>query len=315
LSEIDGPAVSAALGVAGLRPTGSALLLATGWESSVWRCPTVAGEVAVRVYAPGLDPDRAAAEAVAMRLLERAAYPAPLVFHFEPDRHVLGSPFLVMDYLPGGTLRDSGRTPETVGAETARLMAELHRLDPERFGDRPEDPLSWLGEADRRVTEAFPGFEPVVAWIDERRGSIHARCTPAHLDFHPLNILLDADGEPWVIDWTSFRLTDPRLDVTWTELLGEMYGDEPFTSAFRAVYAEEMGTPEDLDFFRVVTAVRRLTDILFFLTPEGSAVVQDVGAVLEDAHRLTVAQAWILDATGVAVPEVEALLDSLVDEG
>jgi aminoglycoside phosphotransferase (APT) family kinase protein len=314
LSDIDGPAVTAALQTAGLRPTGDADLVATGWESSVWRCPTAAGDVAVRVYAVGLDPDRAAAEAVAMRLLERAAYPAPLVFHFEPDRRLLGSPFLVMDYLPGGTLMESGRTAEAVGVETASLMAELHRIDPGHFDDPPSDPLAWLWEAGGRVAEAFPGFGPVVGWIDERSGAIRAGCGPVHLDFHPLNILLDTDGEAWVIDWTSFRLTDPRLDVTWTELLGEMYAGAAFTSSFMTAYTERMGSPEDLDFFRVVTAVRRLSDILFFLTPEGSATVVDVAAVLEDAHRLTVAQAWILDATGIVVPEVAALLDSLADE-
>lgn len=315
MSEIDGPAVTAALQTAGLRPTGDAEQVARGWESSVWRCPTADGDVAVRVYAPGLDPDRAAAEAVAMRLLERAAYPAPLVFHFEPDHRLLGSPFLVMDYLPGGTLMECGRAPEDVGVETAGLMAELHRIEPRHFGNPPSDPLAWLGEAGSRVAEAFPGFEPVVGWIDGRRGSVRARCAPVHLDFHPLNILLDAEGEPWVIDWTSFRLTDPRLDVTWTALLGEMYVGEAFTTAFLQAYAGHMDTLDDLDFFRVVTAVRRLSDILFFLTPEGSATVVDVAAVLEDAHRLTVAQTWILDATGIVVPEVAALLDSLADEG
>ena len=312
-----GAAVTRALEAARLRPTGEATPIATGWESSVWRCDTEAGPVAVRVYATGLDPDRAAREAVTMRLLERALYPAPLIFHFEIDPALLGAPFLVMDHLPGGTLWESGRDETAIGIETAELLGLLHEIEPGHFGDVPDDPLGWIDGADARVAEAFPGFVPVLEWIARRRAEVTPRCTPAHLDFHPGNVLLDEDGAPWVIDWTSFRLTDPRLDLAWALLLGEMYGTGDYTRALLGRYGEVVDEPTDLEFFKVVAAGRRLTDVLSFLSPAGAGTVQDRDAVLDDARRLVVARDWIASETGLYQPEVEALLDSFQpdDEG
>lgn len=307
----DGDAVRAALEAVRLDPLGDPTPIARGWESSIWRCDTDSGPVAVRVYGSGLDPDRAAREAVTMRLLEQARYPAPLVIHFEIDPRYLGTPFLVMDHLPGGTLWESGRDEESIGHETAELLGLLHEIDPGHFGEVPADPLGWIDQADLRVAAEFPGFVPVLRWIADHRGDVDQRCTPAHLDFHPGNILLDEDGAPWVIDWTSFRLTDPRLDLAWTLLLGEMYGTGEFTGALIERYAEVVDQPRDLGFFQVVAAVRRLTDVLYFLGPEGANTVQDRDAVMEDARRLQVARDWIEQETGLLQPEVEALLDSV----
>lgn len=59
---------------------------------------------------------------------------------------------------------------------------------------------------------APPGLEPVTCGTAMPAGSP----TLLHLDLHPFNILIDADGEPVVIDWANAATGPAELDAART---------------------------------------------------------------------------------------------------
>ena len=122
-------------------------------------------------------------EAAVMRHVRAHGYPVPQV-------HDVGEGWLVMDRVDGPTMLDVATRPPFRMRRWALVLADLHR----RLHDIPAP--DGLPEA------GLPGDRVV------------------HLDLHPLNVLLGADG-PVVVDWANARRGDPALDVAdvWVTLL------------------------------------------------------------------------------------------------
>ncbi|WP_399884455.1 phosphotransferase [Streptomyces sp. BBFR51] len=116
----------------------------------------------------------AAAEAAVMEHVRAHGYPVPRVRPGGP-----GGPRtdLVMERLSGPTMlrawEDGALTPDEAGAVLARLLRQLHEVP------------------------AFRSADPGVRVL--------------HLDLHPDNVILTADG-PRVIDWSNAEEGDPGLD-------------------------------------------------------------------------------------------------------
>lgn len=114
-------------------------------------------------------------EAEVMRYVRSHGYPAPEV-------HDAGDGYLVMDRVDGPTMLDVATRPPFRLRRWALVLADLH----ERLHAIPAP--EWVPEA------RLPGDRVV------------------HLDLHPLNVLMGADG-PVVVDWSNARRGDPALDV------------------------------------------------------------------------------------------------------
>ena len=135
-----------------------------------------------RVLRRPLDGRSMQAEADVMNYVRSAGYPAPRV-------HRVGPGELELDYVAGPTmLEDLLRHPWRL-ARHARLLAELHHR------------LHRIPACDGMPAGPIPGDIVV------------------HLDLHPGNVLLGADG-PVVIDWTNASRGPKASDValTWTTL-------------------------------------------------------------------------------------------------
>jgi aminoglycoside phosphotransferase (APT) family kinase protein len=118
-------------------------------------------------------------EAAVMAHVRAHGFPAPEVFD-------AAGPDLVMARVDGPTmLKDLGRRPQRVLAH-ARLLASLH----DRLHRVPPPP---------GIRTPFDGGEALL-----------------HLDLHPDNVILTADG-PVVIDWPNVAVGPPEADVadTW----------------------------------------------------------------------------------------------------
>ncbi len=91
-------------------------------------------------------------------------------------------------------------------------------------------------------------------------------------------------------------------------MLGAMFGDDSFVSVFVDTYQKAAGLTLVDPAVDALTAWRRLADVLWFLTPEGSRIVRPGAGIEEQLERLTVATTWIEDVTGLRIPEVDAIL-------
>lgn len=132
----------------------------------------------LRRYRHGLDATR---ELPVMSYLSASGYPVP---RLGPQPASAGPGDLVLQRLTGPTLLESllagGTGPEEGSALLAGLLADLHTV-PARLSPDPEDRI-------------------------------------LHLDLHPGNVILTADG-PAVIDWSNAEEGPPALDRAMSALL------------------------------------------------------------------------------------------------
>lgn len=283
---IDPSAIAPALAPIGIVVTGEPMQVASGWESRIFRVDTAGPTLAVRVFADP-DPARAASEAEVIGAVRAAGYPVPAVHGLvSVDDH----PAILLDFIDGRALwdDDSPFPADQVDELCRRLMDRLHGIEV----DPSPDPLGWLREGSRRAVEQHPVFEPYVVtlWQHEPDDARSAWC---HLDMHPGNVLWD--GSPWVVDWTSARVTDPRLDLGWSRLLAEMY--EPAS-------ARHFESTDGSEWWDAVCGLRRLVIVASMLAGDAHAA-DDLD---EHLPRMRVPADWIERGTGIPIPDVGSLL-------
>jgi aminoglycoside phosphotransferase (APT) family kinase protein len=223
-------------------------ILASGWETTVFEFSTRSAAIGLELP-PGRPlvlrfyhgPDAALKgerEYAVMQLMQAAQFPIPLLYAFEPDPGPLGAPFLIMERLEGGPLLRLKSFPNALKTFTlaflpfVRLHARLHRLSPAAVGitalapafgangDGAARPL-----ADRMVATIaarvergpLPWLGPALRWA--RTGAQRFRDSAnsvVHMDFHPLNVVVNGGHISGVIDWVNTDCGDRHLDVATT---------------------------------------------------------------------------------------------------
>lgn len=158
--------------------------------------------------------------------------PAPEVYAFCEDPHVLGAPFYLMERRVGTILRKD--LPESIALPppTAERMcrsfidtlADLHAVDYEAAGladlGKPQGYLQrqvsgWAKRYEGSRTDDIPEVEPVVRWLGQHTPR-ESGAAIIHNDYKFDNVILDADD--WtrivaVLDWEMCTLGDPLADL------------------------------------------------------------------------------------------------------
>ncbi len=120
-----------------------------------------------------------------------------------------GHPVMLISWCPGMTLYDAIWTfperAEQLGVAMGRTQATLHHLPvTERLRSAlHSDWIGWSGNGDGALAREL------------RRWSSGAQSI-MHLDFHPLNVMVEGDTITGVIDWSNALIGDPRADVART---------------------------------------------------------------------------------------------------
>ncbi|BDP40152.1 hypothetical protein DAETH_01210 [Deinococcus aetherius] len=156
-----------------------------------WRVNTAAGPFAVRLY-PRAEAETAHSLARLAATLRAASYPVPgVVAVGEVGEHTA----LVQEWAPGVPLTSAlERTPEradSLGLGFGETHARLHAL-----------PVPAEAHAALRLLHAPTVAPGPPAWL--------------HLDYHPLNVLVEEGRVSAVLDWENVALGDARLDVART---------------------------------------------------------------------------------------------------
>jgi aminoglycoside phosphotransferase (APT) family kinase protein len=257
-----------------------------GWESEIIAFDLRSGSfwnreqlnLALRLYFGNSAANKAAHEFNCMRQLSKAGYPVPNVYAWAGEDSPLGRPFLLMDYIGGEPLwglmeHASGKALQSWVQLFCGLFVQLHHLDWRLFEDDPSEDAyrfvdAWLRDARQSVSGGQQDdFKPVVDWLAQQRERMACeRPAPIHQDFHPGNILIPPDGAAKVIDWTSFKVSDPRFDLAWTLILADAYIGEEFREVLLREYERQSGKPVlEMDAFEVCACARRLFDLLVSL--------------------------------------------------
>ena len=197
----DARAILASLGVASPDRVAP---LSGGWDTTMWRIEHDGVVSALRLFRA--EQHRTVArEVAAMRLAREAGIPVP---ELRARGGWEGRPVLLLSWCRGQPLaRAILRQPRHgrwLGEHFGAMQARIHRITVEH-GSIPAG-IDWQGWAG-------PGE-------DALRARLAATCPRPdallHLDYHPLNVLVDRHGVTAVLDWANAALGDPRADAART---------------------------------------------------------------------------------------------------
>lgn len=242
-----------------------------------------------RIYPGAPAAHRAKSEFDLLQSLAAAGFPVPRVFAVETHSRVFESPFLVMERILGSTMMEiMNRAQEQSFSEMiglfGRLFVQLHSLDWKRMSvvsdaDLHTNPRAVFTEHldgfRKHITEHGVGFlSPIVDWLSENLQAIALLpISILHRDFHPMNILINREGNPYVVDWTAATLGDPRIDVAWSMLLAELHLEGGLKDMILDSYQNARGEAlQDMDYFKIDACLRRLSDILISLNSGASTL-------------------------------------------
>ena len=312
--------------------------ITSGWQSQilsfdlhVTRRGSITRQGCVARLFPGkLAARQAAYEFRGMQTLKKSDYPVPEVFIFCTDEQVMGQPFLIMERIDGPLLIDKITQAESASQRASyldlfcKLFVNLHHLDWRPFADdsfqlESSAPYqfidAWLRDA-KNALERFslPGAKDIISWVaDNRLRSGIQRASVLHWDFHPGNIIMRTEQSPVVIDWSGWKISDFRFDLSWTLLLATAYWGNAERDLILQLYEKHSGRMvEALDVFEVTACARRLYDVLgsmalgadsFGMRPEAVHLMQ------AQIDHLKIVYDLFVERTGIRIQEIELVFE------
>lgn len=196
-----------ALAALGFEDTSEPQRVMGGWDTLLWRFRTPdGGEHALRLYIlPGAQETRRR-ERLALDVCAAAGLPAPRP---EAAGEYQGMPVMVQTWCPGTPMLSLlEKRPWQVwklGRLFGQAQARMHAIPPppEFVATAPDD---WL-------VRVASGYDDVVEHARSLRPSTGSLI---HLDYHPLNLIVDRGRITGVIDWAYSAAGDPRADLALT---------------------------------------------------------------------------------------------------
>ena len=272
---------------------------------------------------------KAERESTVMTQLSRIGYPVPRIHATETDGSILGNPFIIMDRIDGSTLENKFG-PSNVENEKwwmlfSRLFVKLHKLDWKYFvadsqSYHPEDPYYIVKSKITEAREAVKQYKkneltPIVDWLHKQIDSVPCeKPSIIHGDFHPMNIMIDGQQNPFVIDWGAAKVSDFRNDLAWTLLFTRAYSTKENRDSILNGYQRAVGHDiEEIEYFEVFSILRRLFDVSVSLD-EGASEL----GIREDAVELIKSQMghirvvydYLGELTDISIPELDSWIDS-----
>ena len=175
----------------------------------------------------------------------RRGVPVPQVYWCEPESALLGAPFFVMQRVEGEAiarrlLRDAtyAHTRSVMLGELGRILAEIHRIDPnapglaEKLQRPPEGTTSALFELERLAAgvrllavEPHPALDLAERWLRAHAPSDRPLVL-VHGDYRVGNFLFDERGTRAVLDWELAHVGDPAEDLAWLCVRAWRFGND-----------------------------------------------------------------------------------------
>lgn len=257
--------------------------------------------------------------------LSKQNYPVPKIHYMSTDKQHVGKPFLIMDWILGEVLdKKMISQPEETARIFCQLFVDLHKLDWKPFisnlssGEKSIPTIdSYLDSLENRVKQNdLIELNPILIWLRSERNRIkNIYLALGHYDFHTFNILLNENGEPFVIDWPSAKVNDFRFDLGWTLTLYRIYSNRENRNVLFETYREMAGKKiEHMDFFEVSAILRRLSDVLivFKSNAESAGLQNGVAQMIKDSiSHVENLNSYLEELTGIRIMEVDELIENI----
>ncbi len=300
-----------------------------GWETELFTFQhrfeednhTKTEDLVLRIFSGDNAAQKAVKEFNLMQKLFEVGYPVPPVYFIDVSGEVIGKCFIIMKRIVGKTLDDTYRNEslDVLMEGVSRLMGlfvRLHGIDVSVFRDEPYLSSSDSIEAQIRFFEsvrdsAAPWMAPVLDWIYENKpGDTSEHQSICHMDFHGMNVMIDESDQSFVIDWGASGIGDSRLDLAWTLLLYTTFGGSMYYTPLIETYREKGGKTGSLEFFEVMAAARRVSDLMKVTMGDGSTGLRpDVLKLMREqkTHFIKVHD-FLEERTGIRLVELDAFL-------
>jgi len=170
-------------------------------------------------------------EYTVLHALADSDVPVPIVRAFCEDTSVVGSPFYVMDRVPGHVVRDASDATALSSGQRAELsrqlidvLARIHAVDWRAVGlskfGRPDGFLErqiarWTQQWEQSRTRNLPAMDELARWLTDSVPPSPATSL-VHGDYRLDNVLFSLGTRPEptaVLDWEMSTLGDPLADV------------------------------------------------------------------------------------------------------
>jgi aminoglycoside phosphotransferase (APT) family kinase protein len=203
-----------------------------GFETSIFKIQlqnapkNIPETLIARIFKRYVSPETALRESIIQNAIADAVIPAPRVFLTCSDTSILGGEFNIMEYMSGRPMIETQRDdhPELLG----RTHIRLHDVDPVRiiktltahgFNEERFSLYGRLNWIQKRINDSgYDWLQPGLAWLRQNKPTI-TELAICHGDFHSLNILMHDGRISGVLDWSSFCISDPILDVAATKVI------------------------------------------------------------------------------------------------
>lgn len=231
-----------------------------GYDTAIWRVEAEGKAYALRVFRPE-QRGVCQVESAAMQAAGAAGLPVPAVHTVTEWQE---RPVMLMTWSRGRPLlQEVMRRPWQAWAMAkafGQAQARLHRVAaPARMQERRNDWWNWSGgcgdeAVEGRALALSRGVQQLI-----------------HLDYHPLNVLMEGAEVTAVIDWTNAFAGDPRADVARTMAIlkfAPIKGGLLFDVARRILaagwwrgYVQEAGEPVDMPAFHAWAGLTLYKDL------------------------------------------------------
>lgn len=176
-----------------------------GYDTAIWRVVAKGQAYALRVFRPEQQ-GVSLLESTAIQAAGAGGIPVPRV-HTTGEWN--GHPAMLISWCQGRPmLEEALRQPWkmwSMAVSLGRMHARLHRVTaPTEMQERRGNWLEWAGGSGDEALQAR------LRAIPQRHDVL------IHMDYHPLNVLMDGNTVTAVIDWTNAHAGDPRADLART---------------------------------------------------------------------------------------------------
>ncbi|MGY8986768.1 MAG: phosphotransferase [Sphingomonadales bacterium] len=213
-----------------------------------------------------------------MEALKETDVPVPKVYHLCEDEGVIGSMFLVMEFLDGRimwnqTLPESN--PEERGIifdEMNSVLATLHSVNLKKIGlDNYSNSKNyysrqvhiWSKQYRSAQTEYIKDIELVINWLTNNTPKNDGQVSLVHGDYR-LDNLMFAKNQPKVIgllDWELSTLGNPIADLAYQCAIWRMELGTRSIGGLKGIDYKKMGIPTEKEYVETYCKRRRITGI------------------------------------------------------